>query len=140
MHKVGDVLKVTVPYTSTGKEPKCRWFVFLGRLNFTENPRNAYLCTSTTEIDKYKNNKNSTWGEFKAESSCFDEDCLLCLDEIESSFTEDDFVNKFRPKEKGRITDEKLKEIAKKIKNADLAPKIIKDILDSFKLDEIPTN
>lgn len=98
------------------------------------------MCTSTTEIDKYKNNKNSTWVEFKAESSCFDEDCLLCLDEIESSFTEDDFVNKFRPKEKGRITDEKLKEIAKKIKNADLAPKIIKDILDSFKLDEIPTN
>ena len=64
----------------------------------------------------------------------------MCLDEIESSFTEDDFVNKFRPKEKGRITDEKLKKIAKKIKNADLAPKIIKDILDSFKLDEIPTN
>lgn len=110
---------------------------FLGRLNFAENPRNAYLCTATTEIDKYKNNKNSTWVEFKAESSCFDKDCLLCLDEIESSFTEDDFVNKFKPEDKGRINEDKLREIAVKIKKADLAPKI--NILAAFKLDEIPT-
>lgn len=34
MHKVGDVLKVTVPYTSTGKEPKCRWFVFFREAKF----------------------------------------------------------------------------------------------------------
>ena len=78
--------------------------------------------------------------EFKAETSCFDKDCLLCLDEIESSFTEDDFVNKFKPEDKGRISEDKLREIAVKIKKADLAPKIIKDILSSFKLDEIPTN
>ena len=78
--------------------------------------------------------------EFKAETSCFDKDCLLCLDEIESSFTEDDFINKFKPEDKGRISEDKLKEIAIKIKKADLAPKVIKDILASFKLDEVPTN
>ena len=139
MHKVGDVIRVTIPYTSTGNEPKCRWFVFLGRLNFTENPRNAYLCTTTTEIEKYKKKKSSAFIELKAEFSCFDEDCLLCLDEIESSFTEEEFDAKFKPENKGRLSTEQLKDIAKKIVTADLARKVIQDILDSFRLEGIPT-
>lgn len=139
MHKVGDVIKVTIPYTSTGNEPKLRWFVFLGRLSFIENPRNAYLCTTTTEIEKYKQNKQSTWVEFKQGTSCFEEDCLLCLDEIESNFTEEEFDNKFKPDFKGHLSEEQLKTIARKIIKADLAPKIIKDILESFRLEGIPT-
>lgn len=139
MLKVGDVVKSTVLYTSTGKEPKCRWFVFLGRMNFVESPRNIYLCTTTTEIDKYKAFKPSVCVEFKAQSSCFTDDCLLCLDEIESNFTEEEFNKKYKPDLKGQVSDDKLHEIVTKIKKADLAPKIIRDILEAFRLDGIST-
>lgn len=140
MLRVGDVVKISKPYSAIGDDEKLRWFVFLGRLDFSQNPRNAYFCTTTTQIKKYKRIKASSCVEFKANpDSCFSEDCLLCLDEIESSFTEEDFVAKFNPEFKGRISDEKLKEIVQKVQEADL-PKIVKDdILFSFRVDEIPT-
>lgn len=138
MYKVGDVLKTTVLYTTTGREPKCRWFVFLGRLNFTNNPRNIYLCTATTQIQRYKEN-NSVYVFFSEHSSCFEKDCIICLDEIEDSYTEKEFNDRYKPEIKGRISDDKLKEIATKIRRADLSPKVIGDIVDSFKRDGIPT-
>lgn len=139
MYKVGDVVKSTAKYSSIGTDEKCRWFVFLGQLNFTESPRNIYLCTTTTQIKKYEQNKNSTWVEFEASKTCFDCDCILCLDELETAFTEQQFNDKFKPELKGRISDEKLKEIARKIRSADLSKKVIQDILDSFRKDEIST-
>lgn len=139
MYKVGDVLRVTQPYSFTGTDKKCRWFVFLGRCHFAENPRNIFLCTTTTQLEKYRINKASVCVEFKADNSCFDRDCLLCLDELEDSFTEDAFISRFQPETKGNVGLYKLQEILQKLRQADVSPRIVQDIIDSFRLDEIPT-
>ena len=139
MYKVGDVLRVSQPYSSTGTEAKCRWFVFLGRCHFAEIPRNIFLCTATTQLEKYKAHKYAVCVEFKAANSCFDRDCLLCLDELETSFTEDAFISKFQPEMKGSIGLDKLREILQKLKQADVSPRIVHDIAESFRLDGIPT-
>lgn len=122
-----------------GNDEKYRWFVFIGRQNFVDNPRCIYLCTTTTQIHKYKQNKKSVCVEFKEKDSCFISDCIVCLDEIETSFTEEEFNKKYKPEYKGMVSQEKLREIARKLKQADISPKVIKDILDSFKKDEVPT-
>lgn len=139
MYKIGTVIRTTLPYKSFGVDEKERWFVFLGRVNFTRSPRNIYLCTTTTQIQKYKENPSSTYVFFSEKNSCFDRDCILCLDEIEDSYTETEFNLKFKPEYKGEITKEKLREIAIKIKKADLPKIIIDDILESFKLEGIST-
>lgn len=139
MYKVGDVLKTTVPYTSTGKDAKNRWFVYLGKVNFAQNPRNIFLFTTTTQIQKYKDDPKCVYVEFKAKDSVFEEDCLLCLDSIEDSFTEDVFNDKYMPEYKDRLSEGKLIEIAQKIKMADIAPIVIKDIISSFRADGIKT-
>lgn len=139
MYKVGDVVKTTVLYTSTGKEAKKRWFVYLGKVDFTQNPRNIFLCTTTTEMEKYKENKDCVYVEFSPETSIFEEECLLCLDYLETSYTEDKFNEIYKPELKGRLTEEKLKEIARKIDKADLPKKIKNDILQSFRVDSVST-
>ncbi len=139
MYKVGDVLKATKAYTSTGTDAKNRWFVCLGRVNFTRIPRNVFLCTTTTQIQRYEGTKKSSCVFFSSRDTCFTDDCLLCLDEIEDAFTEEEFNEKYNPEFRGRLSDGKLKEIARKLAQADIPKAVMNDILDSFRKDGIAT-
>lgn len=47
MPKIGDVFRTEKDYTSTGREAKPRWFVYLGRVSVFEEPRNIYLRLKT---------------------------------------------------------------------------------------------
>lgn len=82
MPKIGDVFRTEKDYTSTGREAKPRWFVYLGRVSVFEEPRNIYLCTTTTQISsvRYKNLSSDSLVYFYRKDGLFESDCLLYLE------------------------------------------------------------
>lgn len=139
MHDVGDVFRTEEPFTSTGSDAKSRWFIYLGRVSCFEKPLNIFLCTTTTQLQNYIQRPNTCIVYFYAKDGIFTKDCLIDLESIQTNWTQEKFET-FRPVWKGRLSIEKLKEIVQKIKNVNISRKILKDILESFRLANIPTN
>lgn len=140
MPKIGDVFRTEKDYTSTGREAKPRWFVYLGRVSVFEEPRNIYLCTTTTQISsvRYKNLSSDSLVYFYRKDGLFESDCLLYLEDIISQFTEQKF-KEYNPVYKGNIGNKKLSEIIRKIKTVEISGKIKRDILESFRLEGVST-
>lgn len=140
MPKFGDVFRTQKEYTSTGKEAKPRWFIYLGQVSYFETPKNIYLCTTTTQINsqRYKNVDSSSLIYFYCKDGLFETDCLIYLDDIITNFTQEDF-DKYLPIYKGNIGKDKILEIIRKLKSVDISNKIKKDIFEFCQLEGIST-
>lgn len=129
MPKFGDVFRTEKEYTSTGKEAKPRWFIYLGQVSCFETPKNIYLCTTTTQLKskRYQNLSPEYLVYFYKKNGIFESDCLIYLEDIITQFTQSDF-DEYEPVYKGNIGNDKIIEIIKKLKLIDVANKIKKDI------------
>lgn len=139
MPKVGDVFRTEKDYTSTGFDPKPRWFIYLGKVSVFNNPQNIFLCTTTTQLQNYKSEPQNTLVYFFKKDGLFTEDCLAYLKSIETGFTFEKFTTYYEPVFKGNIGYNKLREIILKLKSIGISRRIMQDILDSFRLDGVPT-
>lgn len=82
---VGDVIRWdNFPYPKAG-DVKARWFIYLGRTSVLQSPVFAYLCTTTTQIDKFAaggERANHAYRKFDSKQfSIFETDCILDFDE-----------------------------------------------------------
>ena len=118
---------------------KDRWFIYLGRSPAFIEPIYAYIATTTSKIENYKNggrfsNNNSVW--FKKDECNFNKDCVLDLDR---NFFNEIALNKIIGKKIIDIIPEyKLKNIYKKIRNNNkIGIQIRINIYDCFNRDKI---
>jgi len=83
--KAGTVIKWNnFPHPRFGKEIKTRWFICLGNSGILTEPVFIYLCTTTTNLDDFKQGgkkERHTTCQFKANITPFEEDCVLDIDE-----------------------------------------------------------
>ncbi len=140
MPKFGDVFRTEKDYTSTGKEAKPRWFIYLGQVSCFESPKNIYLCTTTTQMNsqRYKNVGSDSLVYFYSRGGLFESDCLIYLEDIITQFTQNDF-DEYEPVYKGNIGKDKIVEIIRKLKSAGISNKIKKDIFAFCQLEGIST-
>ena len=139
MPKVGDVFRVEKEYTSTGNNAKQRWFIYLGKVSVFQNPQNIFLCTTTTNLSLYSDLPKNTIVYFSQGNGLFTENCLIYLKTIKTEFTQEKF-DEYDPIFKGNIGKDKLHEIITKLKTAGIAQRLLQDILNSYRLDGIPTD
>lgn len=139
MPKVGDVFRVEKEYTSTGNNAKQRWFIYLGKVSVFQNPQNIFLCTTTTNLPLYASLPKNTIVYFNKKDGLFTENCLIYLKTITTEFTQEKF-DEYNPVFKGNIGSNKLREIIIKLKTVGIAQRLLQDILNSFRLDGIPTD
>lgn len=138
MPKVGDVFRTEEKYSSTGFDAKSRWFIYLGRVSAFQKPQNIFLCTTTTQLKSYSEVPQKALVYFYQKDGLFDKDCLVYLKDIKTEFTQEKF-DSYSPVYKGNIGMDKLHEIIQKLKNVGISKHILQDILESFRLDGIPT-
>lgn len=133
--KVGEVYRTSKPFTSTGFDAKERYFIYLGRTSILDSPIYLFSCTTTTRLENYKGKEN-VCVYFDYSKELFTQSCLICLDNVFDNMTKTEFES-YEPKLVGTINLEKLREIKQKLENADIMPKVKKDIFNSFVLDNI---
>lgn len=110
---------------------KDRWFVYLGTSSTLSPPLNVFIFTTTSQINLYepwnirKNNKNII--NFKAGECGFDVDCILDVFFFQNNWTLGEFEkykNDFDIK--GKISNDRLKNIYGKVLNEESIQTIIK--------------
>ncbi|MBE3092552.1 MAG: hypothetical protein IMZ51_02655 [Chloroflexi bacterium] len=118
---------------------KDRLFIYLGRSPAFIDPIYAYIATTTSKIENYKNgerfsNNNIIW--FKKGDCNFNRDCVLDLDR--NFFSEVELNKIVGKKIIGIIPENKLRNIYEKIKNNNkIGIQIRINIYDSFNRDKI---
>lgn len=117
---------------------KDRWFVFLGRMDITNNPVFYYMQTTTTNIDVFEKGgprQSHKTIKMTAAETPFREDCVLDATIATVNLTEEQ-LDKFSPcfKYKGHLPENKKMEILKKIDTTYSKIKC-RDIRNSFHRD-----
>ena len=124
----------------SGSSIKPRWFIYLGKTTITSSPIFVFLGTTTTQLHYYESNGERCghlFIKFGEGEFGFEKDCVLDLDKdlyvqikesIFLSFEEDINI-------KGKLSEQKLREIYNLILKSRRIPKIIKrDIHHSFNM------
>lgn len=142
--RIGDVFraKEKVSNRDDGKEPKNRYFIYLGRSGIFDVPVYVYPESPTTKdhdedaLKKLKCEHPRTCIDFTPENSGFPEHCVLCLDFVEPQF--ENYFDLYKLEYEFHITSQdKLHEILEKLDFADIAPVHKRNIKESFSRENI---
>lgn len=115
----GSVIKwIDFPNPRHGDEIKTRWFICLGKTGLFVKPEFLYLCTTTTnfvDFEKGEKREGHRKIHFYSNSSPFEEDCILDIDETPYSIEESKINNNSNIMHKGKLIENKLREIYNQI-------------------------
>ena len=121
-----------------GREAKSRWFIYLGKSGLFEKPVLLYLLTATTQIHHFQTGGDKAgmnYVLFPAGCCGFEADCAVCADELIDNMSLSAF-EQLVPVKKGKLSDQKAKELYEKIRNSRYIMRKIKvlihDSLNAF--------
>lgn len=125
------------PLQEDGKV-KDRYFIYLGKSCYTDNPIMVFLITATSRVHYYEEGGNRThhnYIEFKAGQFCFTKDCIFDVN-FTDHLEEINFLNhKEDIEEKTVLPESILKKIYNLILNSKtISQKIKKDIYINYNL------
>lgn len=126
------------PFQKYGSEVKARWFVCVGSSGLFAQIAMVYLCTTTTQTDKFKGGGNRcNHSHFKFEISQFpefEEDCVIDFDEKPYSMEKNRLLSyKDDIETRGKLNDNILRMVYKRLQQSGLLSYVEKcDIYDSF--------
>jgi hypothetical protein len=136
--KPGDVFKwENFPEPQFGPEIKSRWFIYLGHTTtLFEQPILAHICTTTTNIDDFKNGGkrfSHRYFCFQKGKYPFEQECVLDFDEAPYNYKKEDLESYKDIKICGTLDMATLRMIYEGIYSSRVySPKIKLDIRESF--------
>ncbi len=144
MHlNVGDVIWWNeFPYPKDGGI-KARWFIYLGRSSVFHAPIFTYLCTTTTQIEKFESGGPRTGHASKRfdikNFPVFDRECVLDFDEELYEINENIIDrHRFNIEIKGSLDENTMRNIYKQLLRSGICSKVIlRDIHESYNRDGI---
>jgi len=128
------------PFQGDGKV-KDRYFIYLGKSRYPDNPIMVFLITATSRVHYYEEGEiriRHNYIKFKSGQFCFAKDCIVDVDSIDN-LKEMDFLNHKKDiEEKTVLTEFILKKIYNLIlKSKYISMKIKQDIHTNYNFDGI---
>jgi hypothetical protein len=140
---IGDVIFWNdFPYPKDG-EIKARWFIYLGRSPALLSPIFAYLCTTTTQLEKFEPGGKRAGHAFRRfdtkNFSIFERNCILDFDEEIYNIDADILIRcAANIESKGRLDENTMRNIYKLfLSSGTCSPMIMRDIYNSYNMSGI---
>lgn len=124
------------PNPQYGNEIKARWFIYLGETGPFHTPTVAYLPTTTTQLQRFEPGGpccNHSHHLFRADSSCFEEDCIIDFDSRPYTIKKQELIDNPDIEIRGQLKRHELELVYSRILRSSAYPKkIVSDIHESL--------